>query len=363
MSRGEPDLAPERVVGLRSPELRTPSWARDLGPGLAWHGCALLPGVGEPGWAAWPEGNRSLVLPELRLRHAGRDWMLSVKGVGARHPMFGEARSVVRFFSRESWFGEAPWGAQGDEGVRTSLEVTEEAEGASLFGMPICPLLAAVRLPEERVAQAIPATWRRYAGCFWQEHRLVPSRIRLGDQSELTLAFDPEGALRRLGVAGVPALDAFIDRLLATGLAALTLASRSAVRGPRGVTGYAFAHVWLDKDAVVAPDGALCFADLEGLDRVILPDLEALQVLARRQLDDHVYELLYAVDRLLHLRERWRDRPLDPASRRRDLALRTELALAGDPFMEALPRADGLDLLLRAPAWPERPFTLPFLYG
>jgi hypothetical protein len=244
--------------------------------------------------------------------------------------------------------------------VANALRVTDEAPDGLLYGMPICPILSANRISPSDI-RPHPPQYRAYGGDFWQEQRLVPSRIRLGDQSDLTLSFDPEAALQRLGVTDADALDAFIERLLYTGLMCLTVAAHSAVPGARGVTAYAFAHVWLDKDTLVAPDGTLCFADLEGLERVPVADFEALRALAKRQMDDHVYELLYSIDRLLHVVEVWRDRPLDPMARRRDLALRLELALSADPGMSAVRGREGMALQLRAPAWSERPLALPLL--
>ncbi|MCK6507235.1 hypothetical protein L6R53_28330 [Myxococcota bacterium] len=366
------------LVACPSPELRRAAWAPE-DPALPWGEACLLPpgllppgllppgGAGPgPGWRGQAEGNRTLVLDAPTVPHRGQAWRWSIKGVGARQPLWGDpARTGERALYAESWFGEAPWGAQGDEGVRTALALSDQARGLDLFGMPICPVVAVARLPEGCPRTA--ARYRRYDGGWWQEQRLVPSAVRLGDQAELTLAFDPDAALAALGVADLPALDAFIDRLLATGLAALTLPGRSAApdpsRGPQALTALSWVHVWLDKDSVLAPDGALCFADLEGLDRVALADAQALAALARRHLDEHVYELLYAVDRLLALAARWRDRPADAAARRRDLALRLELALDGDPWLQAAPRPDGLDLLLRTPIHPSSPLLLPLLHG
>lgn len=368
--------AGERLVACPSPALRRAAWApAALAP--PWGAACLLPPEllppGAPpageGWRGQAEGNRTLVLDGPTAPHRGQAWRWSIKGVGARQPLWGEPAGpgggTGRALFAESWFGEAPWGAQGDEGVRTALALSDQAQGLDLYGMPLCPVVAVARLPDG--CPRADARYRRYEGGWWQEQRLVPSAVRLGDQAELTLAFDPEAALATLGVTDLPALDAFIDRLLATGLAALTLPGRSAApdpaRGPQALSALAWVHVWLDKDSVLAPDGALCFADLEGLDRVALPDAQALADLARRHLDEHVYELLYAVDRLLCLAARWRDRPADRATLGRDLALRIELSLDGDPWLQAAPRRDGLDLRLRAPTGAAPALLLPLLHG
>lgn len=366
--------AAELIRAWPAAELRHAEGGQQRLAGVGLDGVSLWPCEEEEAlpteqtWLAWPEGNRTLILDQPRIPHRGQPWLLSVKGVGARHPMFGAARAPQRerHLSAETWFGEAPWGAQGDEGVRTGLSITAEAGGDSLHGLPICPVLAAVRLPEAIVAGARPATYRRWGGGYWQELRLVPSRVRLAEQSDLTLAFQPEAALAALGVPHPAqdrgqALDAFIEELLRTGLCALTLTARSARAEPTGCSALVMDHVWLDKDAVVAPDGALCFADLEGLQRVVLSGPLALTERVRSQFHDHSYELLYAVDRLLGLWFQARGREPSPAALRQQLALRVELALAQDPLLSALPHPGGLDLLLRPPLHGHPPLRLNLL--
>ncbi len=358
----------ERLRALPSPELRYAEGGEARLASLGLSGVALWPGDGEQSWEAWPEGNRTLILDRPRLRHRDQGWLLSVKGVGALHPMFGavQVETGERRLSGETWFGEAPWGAQGDEGVETALRITAEARGEALYGMPICPLLAAVRLPDEVVAARQPATYRQWRGGYWQELRLVPSRVRLAEQSDLTLAFQPQAALSALGLPepaldGGEALDAFIEELLRSGLCALTLAVRSAREEQGGLSALRLDHVWLDKDAVLAPDGALCFADLEGLDRVPLRGPLELAALARKQLYDHSYELLYAVDRLLGLSLAARGRLPSPPLLRRELALRVELAMQGDPVVEVQVQGGALDLLLRPAVGPMPAIRLPLL--
>lgn len=361
-------MSRERLQAWPSPQLQYAEGGEARLASLGLAGVALWPGAGEPSWEAWPEGNRTLILDRLRLSHRDQDWLISVKGVGALQPMFGavQAEPGERQLYAETWFGEAPWGAQGDEGVSTALAITAEAKGEALYGMPICPLLGAARLPEAIVAARQPATYRGWHGGYWQELRLVPSRVRLAEQSDLTLAFHPQAALAALGVAdpaqdGGEALDAFIDELLRSGLCALTLAVRSAREERGALSALVMDHVWLDKDTVVAPDGALCFADLEGLERIGLRGPLELAALARKQLYDHSYELLYAVDRLLGLALAARGRRASPRGLRQELALRVELAMQGDPLVEVRAHGGALDLLLRPGLGPMPAIRLPLL--
>lgn len=354
----------EVLVEHESPDWRRGVYAVCAGLEPPWSGrCLLPPGLlpdaGRP-WSGQPDGNRSWVADEP----GPAGWRWSVKGVGARQPMWGENQAAgPRVFAEDSWYGEAPWGAQGEEGARHSLALSDEAAGFELFGMPICPVVAIARLPAGLPTQA--ARYRRHPGGMWQELRLVPSRIRLGDQAERTLAFQPDAALASLGVRDLPSLDAFIERLLQSGLAALTLPARSArpapERGPRALSALCWSHVWLDKDSLLHPDGRLCFADLEGVERRPLPDLDALLEQSRRHLDEHVYELLYAVDRLLALADRWRGAPDRAEHRAAALALRLDLALQEDPWLRLAPRRDGHDLAVRCPLAPDERILLPFL--
>lgn len=373
----------EAVAALPAPDARVAAWAQGLD--LPFAGQALWPtgarGARPVGGDAhvWgePDGNRALVLgaPEVDAPDGGgARWRISVKGVGAWAPMFhdppGDTAGSGRLLHAEAWFGESPWGAQGEAPALNGLAVSDEAGGVALAGMPICPVWQVVRLPESIVAGAAPARYRAYRGGWWQEHRLVPSTVRLFHHGAQVLEDGALAALSALGVADVGALDAFIDRLIATGLAALTLPARTAVDGPGGPTAYRWSHVWLDKDAVLAPDGALCFADLEGLERAPVAGPAALAALTQRHVDDHVYEWLYAVDRLLQVR--WLG-VLDPGARagRRpsavdaaaDLALRIELALAADPFIEVVRRGTSVTLWVRPPAFPASPIPIALLTG
>lgn len=372
MSVARPSYAPlaERsfeLVGLPAETVMRPEGApRSPIDGLALVAPAALSAVpdGAPRFRAVADGNRSAILLEPRVEHAGRTWLVSVKGVGAMMPLFGDEAGPRRIHG-ESWMGEAPFGGQGEDGARTAVEVTSLALAGELRGAAICPLTSVVAIPERAIDRA--SFWyRRHRGAVLSEHRLVPSDVRVFHGSSRTLGRDPRGVLEAFGVLDVAALDAFVERYLASGIALLTLAARSAAArdgetgsaiardtsgalaaGPLGarptstVVGLDFDDAWLDKDAVVAPDGTLCFADLETLD---WRPLTAARM--RRQLGRNHYELFATLDLLLDVRDGWTGVETDRHLRRESVIARTELALAGDPVVRASVTESGLDLVL-----------------
>jgi hypothetical protein len=314
----------------------------------------LASAEGEPAIA---DGNRTLLLPERTVVLDGRSWALSVKGAGALVPMYGEPLDDevgTRELLGESWFGEAPFGGQGDVNAKIALDVTAAARGSCWNGFALCPVVQVVEVPPEHV-RADRFWYRRHRGPTLQEHRLVPSDVRLFHAADHTLGQDPDRVLAAFGVSTPTELDAFLDRMLRTGTAALTLFVRTARESRLGLEGLGYGNVWLDKDSVVAPDGALHFADLEGLEWKLAGLDRSLDEVVREQLEHNLYEVLYGLDTVQRVHERVTGRRLSPAERRRKMALRAELALDGDPFVRAEPRADGLDLVITTPLRPDSP--------
>jgi len=305
------------------------------------------------------DGNRALILPDLEVEVGGRRFFVAAKGVGALTPMYGPLLEgdAARTFAGEVWYGEAPWGGQGEINAAMGLAVTSLARGAVWNGFHLCPVVQVVRVPEAALRR--DRWWyRRFRGPVLQEHRLVPSDVRLFHASERTLGQSPDLVLDAFGVTDAPALDAFVDRLLATGLAALTVWARTAREVPWGVHGLGYVNVWLDKDSVVAPDGSLFFADLEGLDWMLAGQDWTVEERVREQLEHNLYELFYAVDTVLRAGEARSGRPRTPAERRRSLAHRVALALADDPFCRPELGADGLDVVVSTPVRPREPVRI-----
>lgn len=325
------------------------------------HDRAIVPGDGA--LRAIPDGNRSAVLDGLEARFAGRAWRIGVKGVGAAAPLygalpiddlrahdFGLGGDVLppRTIAGESWMGESPYGAQGEAGASHALEITALAgPDGTIEGVPICPVAAVIELPEDAIHREI-FWYRRHRGPYLQEIRLVPSDVRLFHSEGRALGRDPEAVLEGLGVEGIDALDAFVDRFLATGLAALTLWARTARPCARGVIeGLDYEDAWLDKDALVAADGAIVLADLESIAWRPTTHREGVEARVRGQIDRNAYELFYGLDALLDVRDRWAERASAAPARRATAIARIALALAPDRWADAIEHEDGLDIEVR----------------
>lgn len=334
---------PLELVGLPAETVMRPVGALPRSPieGLALVARDALGRVPEdaPRFHALADGNRAAILPDLRVEHAGRSWLVSVKGVGALMPLFGDEAGPRRVHG-ESWMGEAPFGAQGQSGAATAIEITSLWLAGGLGGAAICPVTSVVAIPERAIDRA--SFWyRRHRGPVLAEQRLVPSDVRVFHGGARTLGRDPHGALDALGVRDVAALDAFVDRYLASGLALLTLAARSAREREGRLEGLDFDDAWLDKDAVVAIDGTLHFADLETLEwRPLTPER------ITRQIGRNHYELFATLDLLLDVRDAWTGTAPDRRLRRESVIVRAELALAADRCVETRTCDEGLDLVV-----------------
>ena len=318
---------------------------------------------------AVPDGNRGAIVIGHEVELWGRSWLVAVKGVGARSPLYGDTPagfshahhlggplggaggSLLHAILRETWMGEAPYGAQGLENALHALELSDSPLRDELAPCVLCPVLAVVEIPDHEVIDLFH--YRRHRGPVVQEHRLVPSTVRLFHQSELALGRDCEGALAALGVDSAEALDLFLDRYLGSALALLTVAARSARVRDGTIEVLDYEDAWLDKDAFVAPDGAVAFADLEALIWGPVRDEAALAERIRRQIERNAYEVLYGADALLGALERWTGRPRDQRGRREALARTVELAVASDPCLDLVRVPDGWDLVVRPRLGPE----------
>lgn len=307
---------------------------------------------------AIPDGNRGAVVPDLLVEHAGREWVVGVKGIGARHPMFGQGHLAAagtprpgdRQFTSEAWFGENPWGSMSEQACREDAAVTDLADGEAIEGFHVCPMLRAEPLPKDIMERARSTWWYRRLdrpGVHYQQLRLLPSDVRLFYASEFTLGTRLPQVLEAFGVDDLPDLDAFIDRYLSSGLAALTLIARTVE--PHDAWGHRaldYDDVWLDKDSLLAPDGTLHFADIEGLAWVPLRDADEARHRTVRQFNRNLYELLYGLDCLLDERDRRADHRVTRPARRRELALRLDMALEGDPRVATEERGSALHLVI-----------------
>jgi hypothetical protein len=81
----------------------------------------------------------------------------------------------------------------------------------------------------------------------------------------------------------------FLKNFVKSGIAYLTLFTRSLKNNEDGTfSGWDFYDVWLDKDAVLAPDGTIYFVDLEGLEWITIEEKKIPE-----KIDDQIYRSLY----------------------------------------------------------------------
>ena len=319
------------------------------------------------------DDNRSALLPDRRCLIGERQYIAAVKGCGAAVDAYenapltaGRVRAICReprlgsllaaedgasqgFITGERWFGNAPYGGQAPDNAAIGFLTSRRAVDARIAGFHVCPIVALVRLPDAFAATASRFFWyRRYEGEFWQEVRLMPSNVRVYFHSPVTFGLDTARAFALFGIASFEDAERFLGNLARSSLAALTLFARSLrhddVRG--AYAGLAYHDVWLDKDAVIAADGTMHFADLEGIEETAVPDAAAVRAEIGRQFHRNVYEATYALEALAwEVDSRWRVFR-GATERRRWLLDVLERACLGDPFLSLERRGDRMVLVV-----------------
>jgi hypothetical protein len=266
------------------------------------------------------DDNRGAVSPDPVATLDGVDFFLSVKGVGstvdpyARRPLDTSAaleltedtgvrerlaRPTVprvpgeadRFVTGELWLRGSPYGGQGLEHAEIALRVAARADLTSLNGFRVAPIVKIARLPSELAESLRSLHWyRRYRGHFVQEVRLVPSNVRIYFHARHTVGNDVRSVFDLFGLDTEARALEFELHFVRSTLAMLTLFARTIRFDPaRGrYAGLDFHDVWLDKDAVLAPDGTVFFVDLEGIEEV-----EVDRDRVPEKLEDQVYRSLY----------------------------------------------------------------------
>jgi len=295
---------------------------------------------------AIPDGNRGAILPDFKTELWGRSFFVGLKGIGARTSMFedgpldfgGLSLSHEPQFMSESWFGENPWGAMSQKVCIEDKLVTELVNRGSINGFYICPMIRATPLPEWLMKEAKSHFWYRRLdrpGPYYQQARLMPSDVRLFYQSEATLGRKTAEVLKAFRISSSEDMDSFIDKYISSGIAALTLITRTVQKHEIwGLAALDFIDVWLDKDSVLAPDGTIYFADIEGLDWIPLRDEAEAILRMKRQFDRNYYEFMYGLDILLKERQRLSNLHTSRLELRQILAERLDLALKRDLFVE-----------------------------
>ena len=239
------------------------------------------------------DDHRGAVSPTSSLTIDGTDFFMSVKGVGSTTNPFSErplgpaevcnfledielrdrivgSNGLVapRYITGELWLRGSPYGGQGLQHATTSLKVSEMADLTTIHGFRIAPLVNIVFLPEKVEELVKQIYWyRRFNGRIVQEVRLVPSNVRIYFHSGSTIGGNIGAVLDLFGIDDNDKALAFLRNFVKSGIAYLTLFTRSLTSNVDGsFSGWDFYDVWLDKDAVLAPDGTIFFVDLEGLD-------------------------------------------------------------------------------------------------
>ncbi len=314
------------------------------------------------------DDNRSALLPDRRFVIRGKEFLAAVKGCGAAVDAYenvpltsDRARTIARdaalaasplladgatpgFVTGERWFGNTPYGGQAPDNAAIGFLTSLRAKDAAINGFSICPIVALVRLPDALARIASSFFWyRRYEGEYWQEVRLMPSNVRLYFHSPVTFGVDTSRALSLFGITSFEDAERFLENLARSALAALTLYARTLRHDGRGgYAGLAYHDVWLDKDAVIAPDGTMHFADLEGIEEVRAEDPASVREEVGRQFHRNVYEATYALEALAwDVDRRWRAFRT-PAERRRWILEVLERACVADPFVAVDRRGERL---------------------
>jgi len=327
------------------------------------------------------DDNRGAILREPVATLDGVPFYLSVKGIGSSVDPFSAGRldrefvaqlsndstlrdrlaragtsETDRMITGELWLRGSPYGGQGLEHAQTALRVAERADLTSIAGFLIAPVVKIAFLPTELEEELRSVYWyRRYRGRFVQELRLVPSNVRIYFHSRTTVGGSARVLFDSFGLESPALARRFLVRFVRSTVAMLTLFARTLARGPApdAFRGLDFQDVWLDKDAVIAPNGSTYFVDLEGIDEVAVPRAGVPEKI-QDQIFRSLYEFMFAYEQLdLERRRRFGD----PAGRRERFEAGVLEALADDPFARPLLEARSLVLEVRNPLGEESLYT------
>ena len=269
------------------------------------------------------DDNRGAVSTMPSLKLDGTDFYLSVKGIGSTtnpfsHQLLGkdEICSIIqdsrlterivnspetasRYITGELWLRGSPYGGQGLEHAKTSLKVSEMADFTSIHGFRIAPLVKIVFLPEDLENEIKKIYWyRKFRGRMVQETRLVPSNVRIYFHSGSTIGGNIKSIFNMFELDKNDKALAFLRNFVKSGIAYLTLFVRSLKSNVDGTfSGLDFYDVWLDKDAVLAPDGTIYFVDLEGLEWITVEGNKISEKI-EDQIYRSLYEFMYAYEQI-----------------------------------------------------------------
>jgi len=269
------------------------------------------------------DDNRGAISTQSFFELDGTEFFLSIKGIGSTASPYsrqvlskGEIGNLVRdpkikdkimssketaprYITGESWLRGSPYGGQGLQHAVTAMNDSEMAETTSIHGFRIAPLVNIVQIPENLENAIKEIYWyRRFEGRIVQETRLVPSNVRVYFHSGSTLGSNVGSVFDLFGINSNEKAIEFLKNFVKSGIALLTLFPRSMKANPDGTfTGLDFYDVWLDKDAVLAPDGTIYFVDLEGLEPVTLASRDVSEKI-EDQIFRSLYEFTYAYEQV-----------------------------------------------------------------
>lgn len=314
------------------------------------------------------DDNRGAVsaLPCLELD--GTDFYLSVKGIGSTTNPFSQQHlgkaeicsllksaglidrilnseeKAPRYITGELWLRGSPYGGQGLEHATTSMRVSEMAAITSIHGFRIAPTVKITFLPEDLERKIKEIYWyRKFPGRIVQETRLVPSNVRIYFHSGSTIGSNISEIYKLFEIdVNEKALE-FMKNFVKSGISFLTLFTRSMRSDEDGTfSGLDFYDVWLDKDAVLAPDGTIYFVDLEGLEWI---NVTAKKV--HEKIDDQIYRSLYEFMYAYEQIERERSRRFgSQIERKAQFEYLLKEALKDDDVVQVAHEGDRLKLVL-----------------
>ncbi len=271
------------------------------------------------------DDNRSAVSREPYMSIDGTDFYFSVKGIGSTTSPFSrqlfrneeicsllksngikdrimnvkQKEKFPRYLTGELWSRGCPYGSQGLEFATIAMRATEmsDASSTSIHGFRIAPLVKIVKLPKALQDEVTKVYWyRRFKQEMVQEARLIPSNIRIYFHSDWTIGDDTGELFDFFRIDNNDNAMDFLKNFVKSGIAILTLFVRSMSNNGNGTySGLDFYDVWLDKDAVLAPDGTIFWADLEGLQAITVggKDRADLEFNIEENLEHQIYRSLY----------------------------------------------------------------------
>jgi hypothetical protein len=271
------------------------------------------------------DDNRSVVTRDPVLKVEGVDFFQNVKGIGSttgpfsRRPlkrtdvtsflrnsvikskiMEAKEEPRARYFTGEMWSRGSPYGIQGLDYASIAMKAAEMADSpTSIRGFRICPVVKIVHLPQDLQEEVRRIYWyTQFKGPMVQEERLVPSNVRVYFHSDKTLGGDTSWVFDLFEIDSDEKAIQLEKNFLKSGMAILTLFVRSMKDDGDGTfTGLDYYDVYLDKDALLAPDGTIFWADLEGLEMFNFRKKD-LEEKMEYQIHRSRYEFLYAYEQI-----------------------------------------------------------------